>query len=191
MSSPAPTAGFLYQQNTLRDALVAGLTLNIFNHHCDRVAMANIAQTVNVLQALVLADGDSLVLTPTYHVYEMYKVHHGATLLPAAIDYAPYQRGAESMPAVSLSASRDGAGKIHLSLCNLHPGQDLELACELRGMEPKSATGRVLTAEAMNAHNTSGQPAAVAPVAFDDLTLAGNNLRLKLPAKSVLVIEIE
>jgi alpha-N-arabinofuranosidase len=188
---PGTPPGFLYQQSTLRDALAAGLTLNILNRHCERVAMANIAQTVNVLQALVLVDGNRLVLTPTYHVYEMYQVHQGATLLPAEIECAPYQFGGESMPAVSLSASRDAAGKVYLSLCNLNPGQDLELSCELRGMEPRGAAGRLLTAEAINAHNTSANPEAVAPVAFDDWALAGSDLRVKLPAKSVLVIEIQ
>jgi alpha-N-arabinofuranosidase len=187
---PGTPPGFLYQQNTLRDALAAGLTLNILNVHCDRVAMANIAQTINVLQALLLVDERGIILTPTYHVYEMYKVHQDATLLPAAVDCAPYQHADDSMPSLSLSASRDAAGKVHLTLCNFHPHEELELSCELRGMEPRGVTGRALTAGAMNAHNTFEQPEAVAPLPFDEALLVGNELRLKLPAKSVLAIEI-
>jgi alpha-N-arabinofuranosidase len=181
----------LYQQNSLRDALVAGVTLNIFNQHCERVHMANIAQTINVLQAMVLVEGDRIVLTPTYHVFEMFRVHQGATRLPTEMRCAPYAHGDDSIPAVSLSASRDDEGKVHLSLCNLQPGRAMRLACELRGMKPASATGRVLTAETINAHNTGDHPEAVKPATFEGVTLTGNTLRLDLPAKSVVVLEIQ
>ena len=118
---PGTNPGFLYQQNSLRDALVAGLTLNIFNNHCDRVQMANIAQTVNVLQAMILTDRRKMMLTPTYHVFEMYKVHHDATLLPTELAGPEYAFEDGKVPALNVSASRDGAGKVHVSLGNLDP----------------------------------------------------------------------
>jgi alpha-N-arabinofuranosidase len=188
---PGTPPGFLYQQNSLRDALVAGLTLNIFNAHCERVTMTNIAQTINVLQAMILTKDDKMVLTPTYHVFEMYKVHQDATLLPTDLDCAAYAHGDESIPAISVSASRDGEGKVHLSLCNLDPNQSASVSCELRGMEPTEAAGRVLTAEVINAHNTFDQPDVVKPATFDGATLTGNTVLLNLPAKSVVVLEIQ
>jgi len=99
--------GFLYQQNTMRDAMIAGVTLNIFNNHCDRVRMANLAQTVNVLQAVVLTEGERMIVTPTYHVMEMYTVHHDALLLPVSVQGGIYAVGEGSLPAISVSASRD------------------------------------------------------------------------------------
>ena len=188
---PGTNPGFLYQQNSLRDALAAGMTLNIFNQHCERVTMANLAQTVNVLQAMILTEGDRMVLTPTYHVFEMYKVHQDATLLPMDIDCAPYEHGGEAIPAISASASRDDAGRVHLSLCNLDPGRAMSVACELRGAKLSRVTGRLLTAAAINAHNTFEQPEAVKPGALDGVTLSGNALQFDLPAKSVVVLEIE
>lgn len=187
---PGTPPGFLYQQNSLRDALVAGATLNILNRHCERVHMANLAQTINVLQSLILTSGDQIILTPTYHVFEMYKVHQGATWLPIDVRCGLYEQGAESMPSLSLSASRDAHGQIHLSICNLLPQHDLRLECELRGFEPAQVTGRVLTAGAINAHNTTAQPEAVKPAPFEGVTLAGHTLRLDLPAKSVVVLAI-
>ncbi|MFL7790931.1 MAG: alpha-L-arabinofuranosidase C-terminal domain-containing protein, partial [Anaerolineae bacterium] len=188
---PGTPPGFLYQQNTLRDALVAGLTLNIFNTHCERVTMANIAQTINVLQAMLLVKDEKMVLTPTYHVFEMYKVHQDATLLPTDLKCTAYEYDGESIPSISVSASRDSEGRIHLSLCNLNPDQSVSISCELRGMEPTQATGRVLTAEAINAHNTFEQPEMVKPTSLDGTTLTGNTLLLDLPAKSVVVLEIQ
>ena len=125
---PGTNPGFLYQQNTLRDALVAGMTLNIFNQHCDRVRMANIAQTINVLQAMILTDKEKMLLTPTYHVFEMYTVHQDATLLPTDLtcERLPVRRARRS-PACSVSASRDKAGKIHVTLCNLNPNAPAEV----------------------------------------------------------------
>jgi alpha-N-arabinofuranosidase len=187
---PGTSPGFLYQQNTLRDALVAGVTLNILNAHCERVTMANIAQTINVLQALILIEGDGIVLTPTYHVFEMYKVYQDATLLPTGTSCVLYEHGDESVPAISVSASRDDEGRVHLSLCNLDPGREMSASCELRGMKPTAATGRVLTAEAMNAHNTFDHPELVKPAPFDGATLTDNTLLLDLPAKSIVVLEI-
>ncbi|MBA7696956.1 Intracellular exo-alpha-L-arabinofuranosidase 2 [subsurface metagenome] len=188
---PGTNPGFLYQQNTLRDALVAGLTLNIFNNHCDGVKMANIAQTVNVLQAMILTKGEKMILTPTYHVFEMYKVHQDATLLPVELECNDYQFGDERIPALNVSASRDKSGKIHISLCNLDPRKRAELVCKFSGAKAKSVSGRVLTARAMNAHNTFDKPEAIYPVEFGDVKLKGNGFTATLPAKSVVVLEIE
>jgi len=187
---PDTHPGFLYQQNTLRDALVTGLTLNIFTRHCDRVKMANLAQLINVLQAPILTDGEKMVLTPTYHVLEMYKVHQDATLLPLDLQSDDYTFGEQSIPALSASASRDQAGRIHLSLCNLDPTQAADVACELRGVQVSHVAGRVLTADAMTAHNTFDQADNVHPVPFEDARLDGGTLRAQLPPKSVVVFEL-
>lgn len=188
---PGTNPGFLYQQNTLRNALVAGITLNIFNQHCDRVRMANIAQTVNVLQAMILTDNARLLLTPTYHVFEMYAAHQDATLLPAELSCADYQLGDRKIPAVSASASRDRAGKIHITLCNLNPNAPAEVQCELKGGSAKSITGRVLTAQEMQAHNTFDEPENVKPGPFREVTRTGNGFTAVLPSKSVVLLELD
>ena len=188
---PGTNPRFLYQQNTLRDALVASITLDIFNRHCERVTMANIAQTVNVLQAMVLTEGEKMLLTPTCHVFEMYKVHHDALLLPLDLQCEQYRCGEESIPALSASATRDDGGSIHITLSNLDPQKDAELACELRGVQVQNVMGRILTAGAINAHNTFEQPEAVHPVPFEEVTLNRGTLALKMPAKSVVVLELD
>ena len=188
---PGTNPGFLYQQNSLRDALVAGLSLNIFNKHCDRVHMANIAQTINVLQAMVLTDNEKMILTPTYHVFEMYKVHQDATLLPTDLRCIDYTFGEDKLAALNVSASKDESGKIHVTICNLDPDHALKLDCELRGMKAKKVTGRVLTAPAINSHNTFEQPDAVKTKAFRDVELKNGLLVATLPAKSVVVLEVE
>jgi alpha-N-arabinofuranosidase len=187
---PGSNPGFLYQQNTLRDALVAGLTLNVFNRHCDRVKMANIAQLINVLQAMILTDKEKMLLTPTYHVFEMYNVHQDAILLPSELASPDYRLGAEAIPALSASASRDNDGKVHISLTNADPHRAANLSCQLDGMTAKSVTGRVLTAPAINSHNTFGAPNAVQPQALDGATVEGGKLSVTLPPKSVVVLEV-
>jgi alpha-N-arabinofuranosidase len=190
-TEPGTNPRFLYQQNTLHDALVAGVTLNIFNNHCDRVKMANIAQTVNVLQAMILTEGPKMILTPTYHVYEMYKVHHDATMLPIELNCDDYTLGEEKIASLNASASRDGAGRIHISLCNLDPKRDAAVSCELKGAKASRVSGRVLTSDDINAHNTFDNPEAIKPAAFDGAKLKGDELTVTLPAKSVVVLEIE
>jgi alpha-N-arabinofuranosidase len=188
---PGSNPGFLYQQNSLRDALVAGVTLNIFNQHCDRVRMANIAQTINVLQAMVLTADEKLVVTPTYHVFEMFTVHHDATLLPTELSGGEYQFGPDRIPALSVSASRDKAGKLHVTLCSLNPNRPAEVTAAIRGAQPRKVFGRVLTAAAMQAHNTFDQPQTVTPTEFKDCRLAGDGFAATLPAKSVVVLTLE
>ena len=187
---PGTRPGFLYQQNTLRDALVAGLTLNIFNNRCDRVRMTNIAQTVNVLQAMVLTDGPRMLLTPTYHVFEMYAVHQGAEHVPTLLASDRYSLGDESVPAVSASASRDPGGKIHVSLANLAPNEGADVKCVFRGEAPKGVSGRVLTADAMQAHNTFDEGEVVRPAAFDGAKTTSDGLEVSLPPKSVVVLDL-
>ena len=144
---PGTNPGFLYQQNTIRDALVAGISLNIFHRYADRVHMANIAQMVNVLQAMILTDGPRMLVTPTYHVMEMYKVHQDATHLPSKVDGPHYVGEAADLEQLNASASRAADGTVHLSLCNLHHEESLEVSCELNGAggNARKATGRVLS----------------------------------------------
>ncbi|MGD9344877.1 MAG: alpha-N-arabinofuranosidase [Candidatus Aminicenantes bacterium] len=183
--------GFLFQQNSLRDALVAGLTLNVFNNHCDRVRMANIAQTVNVLQALILTQGEKMILTPTYHVFDLFEVHQDAVLLPVHLQCVQYSFKDEKIPAISVSASRNAEGNIHISLCNLDPNQSLDAVCEIQGIQAEDISGRILTAEKMNAHNSFDNPRAVMPLDFQDFRLEDHNIRLTLPSKSVVVLRID
>jgi alpha-N-arabinofuranosidase len=189
---PGTNPRFLYQQNSMRDALVAALTLDIFNRHCERVTMANIAQTINVLQALILteAGSDRLVLTPTYHIFEMYKVHQDATLLPLDLRCDDYSYGDYSMPSLSASASKDESGRVHVSICNLNPRQSADVTCELRGMTPGAASGRVLAAERMQDHNTFDAPEQVHPTEFTGATIHDNYITLALPPMSVVVLEL-
>jgi alpha-N-arabinofuranosidase len=190
-AEPGTNPSFLYQQNTLRDAVSAGIFLNAFNDHCRRVKMANIAQTVNVLQAMILTDQERMILTPTYHVFEMYKVHHDATLLPVELQCGDYRFGDEKVPAINVSASKDKSGKVHLSLCNLDPANSRELRCTFQGLQAKRVSGRALTADAMTAHNTFDRPDTVKPAAFDGFRLNDDTLTVTLPSKSVVILEVE
>jgi alpha-N-arabinofuranosidase len=188
---PGTNPGFLYQQNTLRDALVAGCTLNLFNNHCDRVRMANIAQMINVLQAMILTDKEKMLLTPTYHVFEMYAVHQDATLLPTELQPADYAFGPDKIPAVNVSASKDKTGKIHVTLCNLNPNAVAEVTCEVQGAKAGRISGRVLTAATIQAHNTFENPDAVKPAGFTDVKAQEDGFAVNLPAKSVVALQIE
>jgi alpha-N-arabinofuranosidase len=188
---PGTNPGFLYQQNTLRDALVASATLDIFNRHADRVRGANIAQMVNVLQSMILTRGSQMIVTPTYHVFEMYTVHHDAVMLPlTVVDAARYGVGSDSVPAISVSASRDRRGVIHVTMSNLDPNQPRLVVAELRGAESTSATGRILTAPAINSYNSFEQPNVVQPVPFTGAQVAGGRLTVTLPPRSVVVLEL-
>ena len=187
---PGTNPGFLYQQNTLRDALVASVSFDAFNKHADRVKMANIAQTVNVLQAMILTQKQQMLLTPTYHVFEFYTVHHDAVLLPIALDAGKYVHGERTMPAVSATASRDTNGRIHVTLTNVDPNQARTINVSVRGQAVTGVSGRILTADRMNAHNTFEQPDAVRPAPFTGATVAGDRLTVQLPAKSLVVLEL-
>jgi alpha-N-arabinofuranosidase len=188
---PGTNPSFLYQQNTLRDALVAAISLNLFHQHAARVRMANIAQTVNVLQAMLLTRGAEMVRTPSYHVFEMYRVHQDTTLLPTELE-AGCCAGDPGVPALHASASVDGDGRIHVSICNLDPEQPVDLVCELRGAAPRRVRGRVLTAGSINAHNTFEQPHAVEPAPWESLRLeAPGRVEAALPPRAVAVLSLE
>lgn len=184
-------AGFLFQQNTMRDAMVAALNFNIFHAHSDRVRMTNIAQMVNVLQAMIITDKDKMILTPTYHAYKMYVPFQDATSLPVALaDNAQYSLGATSIPGVSASAARGKDGKLWLALVNTNPGQPVDVAVDVGGQHATAVNGQLLTADAMDAHNTFQQAALVKPVPFS-ARADGGKLSVKLPAKSVVVVAVE
>jgi alpha-N-arabinofuranosidase len=188
---PGKDMGALYQQNTLRDAVVAGITLNIFNNHSDRVKMANIAQMVNVLQAMVLTDKEKMVLTPTYHIFKMYKVHQGATLFPIDLTAPEYRLDQASVPSLSASASRDKEGKLHLSIVNLDPNRSAEIAARVTGSIIGNITGEVLTASTMNAMNRFDRPNAIQPAPFSGYRIQDAELNLSVPPKSAVMLELQ
>jgi len=187
---PGTNPGFLFQQNSMRDALVAGLTLNYLNQKCDRIKMANIAQTINVLQALIFTNENQMLLTPTYHIYDMFKVHHDAELLPLSLESPDYAFGKESLPAINASASKSPDGKIHVSLVNIDPVQTLDVVLKLRGTDVHKVNGTVLTSEEVNSHNTFANPREVVPVEFNDVKIMKDQIVVTLPAQSVVVLEI-
>ncbi|MEZ0611852.1 alpha-N-arabinofuranosidase [Fibrella sp. WM1] len=188
---PGTNSAFLYQQNTLRDAMIAGTTLNTFNNHCDRVKMANLAQAINVLQAVILTEGNKMLLTPTYHVMEMYTVHHDATLLPVEVKSEDYKLGGDKLPAVSVSASKDRQNRVHVSLVNIDAQKANDVTVDLNGLSAGSITGRVLTSTKLQDHNTFTQPNKVAPTAFSAFKRDGDKLTVSLPPFSVVVLEVK
>ena len=187
---PGTNAAFLHQPNTLRDAVVAAVNLDIFHAHADRVRMANIAQMVNVLQAMILTDRERMVLTPTYHVFEMYRPFQDATLLPVDARGPLYRFGDTSVPAVHVSAARDAAGKVFLALVNLDPNHAADVTAKVVGQAVRTVDGRVLTATAMDAQNTFTAPDTVRPTRFTGARIDHGELAVALPAKSVVVLEV-
>ena len=187
---PGTNPGFLYQQNTLRDAMVAAVNLNIFHKHCDRVKMANIAQMVNVLQSMILTREKEIVLTPTYYVFKMYSVHQDAVFLPVELQSETYTNGKDSIPALSVSASKDKEGRIHVSLANLHPTKVQSLRCELKGTAGSRVSGEIITAATMNAYNDFGTAEAVNLRPFTGAHLRNGILTVSLPAKSIVTLEV-
>lgn len=185
---PGSNPSFLQQQNTMRDAVIAALNLNIFMRHADRVRGTNIAQMVNVLQAMILTDGPRMVLTPTYHVYEMYVPFQGATLAPSTFDAASYVFGDISVPGADVVAARDAEGRLWLSLVNVDPVQSRTMTVRIAG-DVASATGRVLTAPDVDSHNSFESPDAVGPTPFAGRVSDGV-LTFDLPPKSVAVVEV-
>jgi alpha-N-arabinofuranosidase len=180
----------LYQQNSLRDAVLAGLTFHIFHEHNDRLKMANIAQVVNVLQAMILTDEDRMLLTPTYWVFEMYKVHQDATRLPVRLAAPDYEFDGKKIPALSVSASRDKAGVVHVSVVNAHATAAVKLDCTLKGVAASQVAGRILTADKLDAHNTFDAPNTVKPTIFDGAKLAGDRLTAEIPPHAVVVLTL-
>jgi len=188
---PGTNPGFLYQQNTMRDAMIAGVTLNIFNNHADRVRIACLAQCINVLQAVILTDKEKMILTPTYHVMEMYNVHQDAKLLPLKIITDDYTLGNDKLPAVSASASKDASGKTHISLVNIDTKNTQTITVDLEGGQYASVTGRILTSSKLQDYNSFEEPGKIKPASFSGASLKANVLSVKLPPFSVVVLELK
>jgi len=180
--------GFLYQQNTMRDAMIAGTTLNIFNNHSDRVRMANLAQTVNVLQAVILTKGDKMILTPTYHVMHMYKVHQDAKLIPIKVTSPDYTFEDKKLPAISASASVK-EGKTHVSLVNIHSTQKITTEINIESLKLKSFTAKIISSGKLQDHNTFENPNAITEKEFKDFKYKNGTLSVTLPPFSVVVLE--
>jgi len=182
---------FLYQQNTMRDAMIAGATLNIFNNHSDRVRMANLAQCINVLQSVILTDREKMILTPTYYVMEMYNVHQNATLLPVQIKSNDYVLDNKKLPAVSVSASKDSLGAVHISLVNIDAKKGQDISVNLKSIHHNSVTGRILTSGKLQDFNSFDNPGKIKPAAFNGANFSSNTLNVKLPPFSLVVLEIK
>jgi alpha-N-arabinofuranosidase len=187
---PGTNPGFLYQQNSLRDALIAGTTLNIFNNHADRVKMAALAQTVNVLQALVLTDKDKMLLTPTYYVFDLYKVHQDAKSLVIKLNSPDYEYNGRRIPAVNASASRDSSGAVHISLVNLDPSKTITIHAGMPGISYTNVGGQILTSGRFNDVNSFDQPDKVKPAVFKGARKEGDELVVEMPPMSVVVLEL-
>jgi alpha-N-arabinofuranosidase len=174
----------------MRDAVTAAIHLNIFNNHADRVKVANLAQMVNVLQAVILTRDDKMVLTPTYYVFRMFRVHQEATLLKLDLKCEDYSFGDKHIPAISASASVDKEGKVHISIANLNPEKPVSVNCPIIGESFKKISGEVLTADVMNAYNSFEEPDNVKPATFKDFKLTDGILTINMPSKSVVVLEL-
>jgi len=187
---PGTNPGFLYQQNTLRDALVAGINLNIFNNHSDRVRMSNIAQMINVLQSVILTKGKEMVLTPTYYVFKMYNVHQDAKMLPIEIKSRQYTLFSNSVDAINGSASiKDGI--VSITLCNLDPVYPQEIEFDIHGVKFSNVSGKIITADRINSYNDFGKKEEVSLKDFKNLKLNKGALVATIPAKSVALIQLK
>lgn len=187
---PGSNPGFLLQQNSLRDAVLAALNLNIFARHADRVRMANIAQMINVLQAMILTDKEKMVLTPTYYVYKMYVPFQDAAFVPVTFDAGTYTHDNITLPRVDAIAARDSNGKLWLEITNLDPNQSVEIDANLTGANAKSAAGETLTAPKVDSLNSFDAPDTVVPKPIS-AKAEGGKLVLKLAPKSVTVVSVE
>jgi len=182
--------GVLFQQNTMRDAMLAGITLNIFNNHADRVKMANLAQAVNVLQAVILTDEEKMLLTPTYHVMKMYTVHHDATLIPLEVkNNLTYSYEGEELPAISASASKNSNDEVHFSIVNIHATQSQEVELSLEGLDQGGISATILRSDEIGDLNTFDHPNKVSPSAYNGFKKRGNILTVQMPPCSVVVLE--
>lgn len=189
---PGFEPGHLYQQNTMRDAMVAAVSLNIFQKYTSRLKMANIAQVINVLQSMILTDGPRMVLTPTYHVFRMFKVHQDATYVP--VSYRPgmiYSPDGKVFDNISVSASRDRKGVLHVSLANPSLEEPMDVELKFEELKPGKVSGEILQAPSIDSYNDFGKDPAVTPAAFrGKVETSGKTVRLTLPAASVVVLEV-
>jgi alpha-N-arabinofuranosidase len=186
---PGSPQGFLQQQNSQRDAILAALNLNIFARHAERVRMANIAQMVNVLQAMILTAGEKMVLTPTYHVFRMYVPFQDATFVPVAVGAGTYSHGDIALPRVDAIAARDTAGELWMALTNVDPNRPVTISARVEGFVPRSAAGQTLSAPRFDSVNTFEAPDTVAPKPIAPKVQAGT-VTLTLEPRSVTVVSI-
>lgn len=187
---PGTNPGFLYQQNTMRDALVAGITLNIFNKHCNRVKMANLAQMVNVLQSVILTEGEKMILTPTYHIFHMYRCHQEATLLESYIKTTEIGIEEEyKVPNLHESVSKDKDGVIHITLNNLSLTESYDIETILTEKNIIDVKADILTND-MAAHNTFSNPNQVKIQPFTEIEITGREITFQIPPCSVMKISI-
>lgn len=177
---------FLYQQGTMRDALMAAVQLDIFNRHSERVAMANLAQMVNVIHSIILTEGNMMVLTPTYHVFDLYKEHQDACLLGSWIEVETIGDEESRIPSLSHTASEKN-GWITLTVSNLSPLENVEIDCYLLGISPEGFEGRILSGD-MDAHNTFDDPEKVRIRILNGITATSEGMKFVLPACSVAEI---
>ena len=188
---PGTNPGHLFQQNTMRDAVVAALSLNIFNKHTARLKMANIAQIVNVLQSMILTEGDRMLLTPTYHVFRMFRGHQDATAVPVEFACDTLQAPSGRLyPAFSVSASRSGEGKLLFTMVNPCLDKDLRVTLELDDEKPSEALAEILHAEDVRTYNRFDAPERVVPKPFRDVRIVGRRLELTLPPASVVALTV-
>ena len=188
---PGTNPGFLYQQNTMRDALIAGINLNIFNKHSDRVKMANLAQVVNVLQSVILTEGEKMVLTPTYHIFNMYKNHQESTLVESYIETKMIGVDEENqVPNLHESVSIDSEGRVNITINNLSVDEGYNVEGILVDRAIKSVKATILSNE-MNAYNTFDNPEVVKPEEFKDFALTAQGFNFKIPACSVISFILE
>lgn len=181
--------GFLYQQNTMRDAMIAAVNLNLFNKHCDRVKMANIAQIVNVLQSVILTDGARMLLTPTYHVFDMYQCHQDADLVDSFLQTKTIGEGEDQIPNMTESVSVKN-GRVQITLSNLSPDEDYEIETIVNDYPIKKIHAKILRGN-MTDHNTFENPDAVKIEEYNEITYADSKVQIKLPACSILLLELE
>lgn len=195
---PGTNPGFLFQQNTMRDAMIAGVTLNIFNNHADRVRLACLAQTINVLQAVILTNKEKLILTPTYHVMEMYSVHQNATMIPVTVKSPKFivtnadnSKQKDTLIAVSASASKDANGLTHISLVNIDNTKAQTVTVNIKGAMYTSVTGLILASAHIQDYNSFDDAQKVAPTTFSGASVKGDVLSVQLPPASVVVLELK
>ena len=187
---PGTNPGFLYQQNTMRDALVASVTLNIFHKHSDRVKMANIAQLVNVLQAVILTEGEKMVLTPTYYVFKMFQGHQGAQLIDSFMETEEIGTGGNTVPNLHESASIQEDGTINLSVSNLSSDTSYEVDSIIVETEVKEVKAEILSG-ATDAYNTFDRPEQIKAECYDNYEVTGKGIRFTIPACSIVQFTVK
>ncbi|MDG2450840.1 MAG: alpha-L-arabinofuranosidase C-terminal domain-containing protein [Saprospiraceae bacterium] len=186
---PGTKDGFLQQQNTIRDAVVAGINLNIFNNYADRISMANIAQIVNVLQSMIMTKGNQMIKTPTYHVFKMFNVHQDATLIPLLMETEDYEYNKESIPVMTASASEKN-GITSLTITNADPIKSVLVDCDL-GSKYKTLQGKIVTGNSITDHNDFEQEEKVVISDFDLQEIEGDILKVEIPAHAIILIQLQ